>query len=391
MGRMFLSYRRTDQAEVRVLARALRRAGVRPWRDEDNLALGRPTEAQIQAALRDECDGAVLWLTSEALESDFIMRVELRPVVEAARAGQLSFTPVFVGMTPEHGAQQVKERTGLWIGGYHGERVSLDEDLAAAARRIAAGVVRARLDVRARSAHQRPILRAVTYADTAGGRSEAVLDFDWRHAYADGQPDPITQADLKAALKTSASALLDAYGRGEVRLEANTHLSVGVALGHTLARPTNAVPVIAVQGGYWQANDAVDPAAPLEERLEYGAVDDDELAVEVSVTHDVTKGVTALVQERAQPFRARLHFYPPDGPAHQAVPDAHIANAWAQQISQRMTNVRNDVGAASIALFMAAPLPIAVLLGWWCNAAGRITIYEWVDKVGPYRPGWTLP
>lgn len=98
--------------------------------------------------------------------------------------------------------------------------------------------MRARLAARARITHQRPVMRAVTYDDTAGGRSEAVLDLDWRHAYADGLPDPVAQADLKAALKTSVSALLEAYGPGEVRLEAKTRLGVAVALGHALRRPT---------------------------------------------------------------------------------------------------------------------------------------------------------
>lgn len=78
--------------------------------DEDDLALGRPTEEQIRKAIREDCDGAVLWLTNEALKSSFIMDIELRAVVKAAKVGRLSFMPVFVGMAPEDGSQKSRNR-----------------------------------------------------------------------------------------------------------------------------------------------------------------------------------------------------------------------------------------------------------------------------------------
>lgn len=394
--RAFISYRRTDEGEARAVGQALRRAGVRPWRDLDDLPIGRPTEQEIREAIRSECGGAVLWLSRAALESDFIMEVELPEIVSRATGGGFVVVPVFRDMPPHETADLVRTRTGLEIGGYNGEVVHGDHDVPAAVRRIAGAYVMSAVGpLGSAAAAPRPTIRAVTREDTAGSLDAAVLDFDWRSAYKDPPyvPDPLTQLDLKDSLSASASTLLAAHAQGDVRLDIKVHLSVAVALGYALRRPTGAVPVIFHEGREWGAipgnPEVSDPA--LDEEVEIGPVGADHIAAELSVSRSVRGGVDQLVAQRGDPFRARVRFSPPGGPSQTALVSPEQANAWAEQVVSRIVAVRSELHALSTYLFIAAPLPLAVLLGWRLNAVGPVVIHEWAGNVGPYIEAWSLP
>lgn len=394
--RGFISYRRSDEGEARALGQALRRAGVRPWRDLDDLPIGRPTEEEIRRAIQTECGGAVLWLSRAALESDFIMEIELPEIVRRATKGGFVVVPVFRDLPPHQTADLLRKRTGLELGGYNGEVVRGDHDVPAALRRIAAAYVVSSVGPPGSgTGAARPIVRAVTRADTAGSLDAAVLDFDWRNAYTAPThiPDPLTQLDLKDSLSSSVSTILAAYAQGDIRLDIKVHLSVGVALGYALRRPTGAIPIIFHEERDWPAIPGTpkcsEPA--LEEETEVGPVGADHLAVELSVSQNVRDGVDQLVAQRGEPFRARIRFSPLGGPSQGALVSPEQANAWAEQVVSRIVAVRGELHALSTSLFIAAPLPLAVLLGWRLNAVGSVVIHEWAGNVGPYIEAWSLP
>ena len=50
---------------------------------------------------------------------------------------------------------------------------------------------------------------------------------------------------------------------------------------------------------------------------------------------------------------------------------------------------RTDVDRVD--LFLATPVELAVMIGWWTNASGRIDLMNWAGKTGPYERMWTLP
>jgi hypothetical protein len=144
----------------------------------------------------------------------------------------------------------------------------------------------------------------------------------------------------------------------------------------------------------WRAQPGKPPEASNVDLIESvipGSDEADDLAVEISVARTVTSGVDSFVDGRRLPFRARLQFVPANGPDQTIMRSGAQLNAWSEQIVQRAIEVRDEVGASAIALFMAIPLPLAILLGWRMNAAGRVVIYEWRQNIGPYVPAWSLP
>ncbi|MGH8908450.1 MAG: SAVED domain-containing protein [Egibacteraceae bacterium] len=392
MKQVFLSYRRTDAEAVSTLERALQEAGLRPWRDVTSLPAGSPTEQKIRDALATECSTAVLWLTRQTLGSTYVMGIELPAMLDAAEAKRLGFVPVFVDMAVEEAAQAVFNLTnGRSISGYTGMVAQPGEDTATLARRVAAAVVKAHLDrVWDRSAPTPPKVRAVTFG-SPDRQDDCVLAFDWSQAYRDGAiPSPDEQAMLKAALSGSSEPLRAA--RTPVHLDMNVRLSVGFAFGHEFRSTTGMVPRIAYsRDEVWAADASARGADPLvEDDIEYGPPDGADVAVEVSITGTVKRDVRAFAALRDQPFRTHLRLQPASGPGGSSLPDALHANVWARQVRERMAQVRDQVGADEIALFLNSPLALAVLIGWWSIKTGPVTFYDWGDT-GPYRPGWRIP
>lgn len=258
---------------------------------------------------------------------------------------------------------------------------------------VAGKLVRERVRAVAAQRESPPVVRAVTRDDVGGHREDATLNFDWRNSYAEGRiPDGPEMERLRDALGTSMSHLKGAFTPGAIDLELKTHLHVALAVGHALRRPTGYRPQMIKNGGTWIAEaTAQSGSPPLAIRRENGSVSAARASVEISVSRDISRGVDELVRERGEAFRQRIQAKPQEGPGQMALSDGAQANEWARQIVDEMARVRTLPGVGGIDLFMACPLELAVLLGWWLNAAGPIRIYHWSENAGPYIPAWTLP
>ena len=390
MNKAFISYAHADASvEASALARALSFAGVRPWQDERSLLLGKKIQSDIAHAIRSECRGGLIWLSSAVAASRFMREVELPLLLERAEAGGFALVPVFVDVRPGE-TQPLIGDAGARLADYNGVVVESDDDVAGKIWEASLDYVRAHVHLLAGG--DRPLVRAVTRFDSAPAADVATLDFDWREPFADGVPDPITRLELATALATATGHLLEAFGSGEAEISLKTHLSVAIAIGHALRRTTGAVPHGTHEDIVWKAV-ATTPTGVEALRM---TRDDDaaglpELAIEVSISRSVGPGVDQFIDERGAGFRARLRFEPTGRPDQPALSSSEEANAWAEQIVAEAIRVKDDIGVSAMSLFIAAPIPVAVLLGWRMNVSGPVTIYEWLGNTGPYVPLWKLP
>lgn len=113
-------------------------------------------------------------------------------------------------------------------------------------------------------------------------------------------------------------------------------------------------------------------------------------SIEVAVSRSIDAGVRGYISAGNR-YRHRVVLAPPDGIARDAVHDPETSNAWARQISEVLVGLADRSEVASIDLFMACPVELALSIGWWANAAGAINLMNWRGKNGPYEPMWTLP
>ena len=385
MNRVFVSYtgHRIERAKI---VHALREHGINPWRDADNLNLGDATTDTILAELVD-CSGLVLWINRDLFDSEYVRRVELPAIDRAARTRPLRIVPVFDGLSPGEGSELVS-RMGYEIGDNHGHVVDPRAAPSTTAAAIAAEYVRGHVH-NAYTAGTDPVVRMVTYDDTAALREGAVLNFDWRHHVAEGTITEDVEGRLRSALAASTGALKSAYGTCEVTVAVKAHLSLAVALGHAFSQPTGCTLRLHRPDGDWTV-PAEQAGVPVlcETTGGLGPVDAGGAAIGVSVTRDVNAGLTEHVAQGNR-YRHRIILSPETGPGRTTVDSSATANAWARQVADVLTATADRHDVDHIALYLATPVELAVMIGWWANATGRTKLMDWA-KTGPYRRLWEI-
>lgn len=386
MNRVFISYTgdRIARAEI---VHALREHGINPWRDVENLDVGDDTTDSILAELAD-CSGVILWVNEPIIMSVYVEKVELPAISRAARSKRLRIVPVFDGMTPEEGAELVS-RMGVEIGDSHGHIVDPDADPPTTAAAIASRYVSGHVND-ARAAGADPVVRMVTYDDTAALRDRAVLNLDWRYRLTNASLTPETERRLRFALAAATRAMKAAYGPSQMTIAAKTHLSLAVALGYAFAQPTGCTLRLHREDGDWTTLAEPQNTPPLDQtRDRRGPVNTGGASVEVSVTRNVDAGVAARIAAGNR-YRHRIILTPSEGPGRTTVDGPETANTWARQIGSVLTEVADQHDVDHTELFLATPIELAVMIGWHANAAGRIALMDWA-KTGPYRRLWNLP
>ena len=90
-------------------------------------------------------------------------------------------------------------------------------------------------------------------------------------------------------------------------------------------------------------------------------------------------------------YRHRLAFEPREGADRESIANDAAANLWARQVADAIVGLADRGGVDRVDLFLATTVELAVMIGWWANAAGAIGLMGWRGKTGPYERMWTLP
>lgn len=387
MNSVFISYS-GNRAERAKLFYALRDYGLRPWRDVESLdAGGRATEI-IEVELAS-CSGAVLWINEDLLASDYVALVELPAIEKRALASNFRLVPVFDGMTPSEGAEEIS-KYGIEVGENQGHVVDPSHRPEVTAARIAAAYMRAHVSD-AHVAGKAPVIRLVSYDDTADKRDVTLLNFDWRHHLGDGSLSDLSYQSLRSVLSDACACVKESYGACEIELAIKAHLPLAAALGHAFSEPTGCTLRMVRDSVGWTVSRDSRAVPPLTVNLpSKGPVSARRASVEVAVSRTIDVGVKSFIGEGNR-YRHRRVLTPPDGIARNAVRDPECSNSWARQVGEELVGLTDRQDVESIDLFLACPVELAVSIGWWANAAGPLNLMNWKGKNGPYERMWVLP
>jgi hypothetical protein len=394
-GCSFLSYRRSCADDFALLVAAHHDVGIPTWRDQDNLEEG-PTEERIREVLRDpRTANAVLWLTPDVADSDFIQKIEIPLAVERAqRKDGFFLVPVAArGLRPEDAGSVIDPRftaedLTFWNVRNAGDG-PIDHRVAA---EIAARVLKRRLEKIHASLPDGEPLRLDFYTkEGAPPRPGVALRFDWSARFAGREAKPGAWDDLLLpALRTVAREV--AVGAPDRPLEAGglASLPAMTALGFAFTLPRR-VPLAWRQrfpDGSEQRWSAAGPQEPSgfsaqTTGRDYQASD---LAVLVSVTDEVEPAFAASLRT-LPPFRAIVKVAREGTPPHWLTTPgeaAHVAFVVEQAIREAR---RTYPGLERTHLFLSGPAGLAMMVGQRSNTLGPLQTYEHVDAdtVGVYR------
>lgn len=164
-------------------------------------------------------------------------------------------------------------------------------------------------------------------------------------------------------------------------------LSTGLLAGQLLSEVAGFVVSVNGREGEWSGSSPKQEFALKRQLIDIGAGDD--IAVAISISQPIKDDLLAYIEEEQLPISS-LHVYGPVGGAsREAIPTPeHGAGAAASISSALRADTMRHRGL--LHLFIAAPLPLAVLVGHLWNRMPKTQLYEDRGAGGGYFRSFTL-
>lgn len=390
---VFLSYSWDDIAEVDELDTLLRLRGVPVWRDRREMKFGGYNEDLARHAILNDVSGFALYLTPSAIEDSwFIPKVEMRAMDDRRNRDSAFFAgAIFRGYSFEIGKKAVFNATGIDVGAALGQVIE-EAQLLPGLRDGANGILRSYLGTHWRDG---PAAIRLETRDPVPVSDPALLHLGFAPPL-DHDPDRYdvgvwdeqiqpALADLQQALHTIEAGTPGCERTIEVAGAA--HLSAALAFGYCFREPTRWSLRIRHFDDIWETKrergnlDGWECPPPRAGSDPHG-----DLIVMVHATADVTDAARASA---GGPARAELHFRPPGGPDRHAL-DPGTANSAAAGIAKAIREARATYAPAETRLYLAAPWPFAMLLGWHLGSIGAVVMHEATVERDSYRVSCVL-
>lgn len=403
MGRSFLSYKRQRAGEAELLIAAQRDAGIPVWLDTGNLD-ELPAADQIYGVLSDpEISNAILWLTPEVEDSDFIKKIEAPLILKRIREDDSFFVlPIAAGGLDFQSAPGVLDSrfTLTDLQGWNLRAARGNPVDTAEAAEIASRVLELRIEkIHRHLPPEEPLRLALYTREEAPFDAQTALTLDWSrrfHGFENRETKPENwPAIFLPALRQVATVISrKAPGRGVVA-GGFASLSAVTALGAAFMatrRPSIAWEQIK-RGGFKQlwSLDVPREDSGFRAVTRQGNVSATDLAVFVSVADNVETAISAPGADLPS-FRAITSVTKGEQTVHH-VDSPGAARDIAERTVEEIRNARRICPESQcIHLFMAVPSGIAMMIGQLSNTLGPIQIYEHfqIDTAGRYRPAARL-
>ena len=384
-GPVFLSYRRSDGAELAIaLAWALRSAGVPVWLDRSDLPPG-DTERRLEEAMQSGLSGAVLLVTPDIGASSVVKDTELPQLLafEAEGAFTLSIASTIeaeAGGLDYSAPDRLLSQTAPNLRGLRQDPALTSRDIADIARSHCRQRMEAlREDIEAAGQVIDINLQTRITPSATGPNGDLVVRLR-PPMPGDRRPNRQGLEDLRLFLG-DLPHLLEIAGARHARVSGGAHLSVAFAIGAAL--PTTLlgrVEIVDTAGNTWTFSDNT-PAPVASARL---------LEVTDRSPQEATSGDALvyldLLPTRSDPAFDRLLEAPPGrlaGVLHiRTVAEGNLlpedAGAIVAEASHAIRQAASRSETSEVHLLLRCPWTVALLLGRTLNTI-RVSLYEWED------------
>lgn len=368
----------------------LRLRGFTTFRDLDAIRHGHRIEREITDGLA-AADVVVFDLTAEALESDPVVEMELKPTIRRFREEGRP-VPLIVarglGATPASVQQATWSRLAIPFDATWTMTVpNADVPIAAADAAHAASRALTTVFAPGRGPSDGAWnLHLATRGHPSHGR-ELVIDAT---SLVGGEANrPGTRQDwdrVLAGLRDVERALRAHGGRRLIDVTASAHLTAAFAAGFTFRRVCGWTVCAHTQNGSECHQSESLTHDGLMVISDPGSLNSKVMTVEIDLLgHGIDDAVERALRA-GEPPRERLSIH--RDAQGQRIDDAELG-AMAAAIADQMKRRQRATGVHTVRLFMAAPAPFAVLLGTELNALGTdIELHEF--HAGAYHPSLTI-
>jgi hypothetical protein len=394
-GRSFLSYRRPRANEAASLIAAQHELGIPTWQDVHDLR-SEPTPDELRRVLRDPATANMVLLTTPEVEhSPVIRKIEVVEAHERWKHGDGFFIHPLAAGGLDYAEASAIPSAYLGLDNFdrwnwdktHGDPISDEE-----AARVSRSVLRRRLaEIDGRLEPGLPWPLTIHTRNRPPFQSGTAIALDWCHHFTGRVcPEGIWSSRLIPAALAVADDLYAANPNRGIEASGLVSLPAAVVIGSAFMAPRGMRlswrqqhPHRAFQS--WALATPRHTATVSVERVELD-VDSDQLAVVVSVNHDVEQAIRATIGLPA--FRGIVRVRPTDNGTIDIVDGGEavdIAVRLIEAIKASRSDWRDIKGTH---LFIAAPAGLAIMLGQLLNGLGPVQTYEHIqdDGIGHYAP-----
>ena len=389
---IFISYSHENSESAARIAEELQARGLRTWQDIHDIRLGRRIESEMEDGIA-RSDAVLHLLTPAALNSPPIRREIDLSVGRRRRDASFIVLTAAQDLGDDHAA--VGERTLAEFG----ENLANDwlqllppgpdalayEDAAAYAKHVLRTFF-----PRGRGPDDDEPWRLGLHTRGSAGAGHD-LELDWRPLFGSDDRGP---GDFEAwsrawrAVRDGRDVLADHSPRRRLTLTAAAHQSAGVLFGLAFCCHGHwQLQVKDPEGAEWHRAPGGAAIDPFIVTRQPEAIEGTYLTVEAEVARQVLSAVSARIAETGEEPRARVLAHREGGPGW--VTPA-TGSALARALSTEIRAGVDELGTRRVELFLAAPLPLSVLLGAELGAAhAELALFEFHD--GRYEPALAIP
>ena len=373
----FLSYSREDLDDVRLIARTLMAHGLKTWQDIHSLGTGL-TEDKIKEAIRQQCDGLLFYSTQKSVAAAMIRDVEL-PEAEKRHKADSSFHIVPIFKLPIHEtSESLKDCLTIPINNFNGAIVK--NSILEASQRAAEIILK-------ESNLKKELFPFPIGLVSKQKTGQAVgLDLDFNQFFESGLPtEDVWKTEIVTALVQVKNALVQ-KGITQLRLFAAAHLSLGFLFGYIFRDRTGFNLEILQNVEVWMINGGSE-ANPLKMSCSPGDLGSKNLVVKINLMSNDTTSIVSFLSSKKVAYRAMLDVYPP---AYPVAISAKQAVSIAKDLANKIKELHAEYNTTDVHVFSAIPLGLALFIGHFANACGRIHCYEFVNSSREYFPSVVL-
>ena len=384
-GPVFLSYRRSDGAELAIaLAWALRSAGVPVWLDQSDLPPG-DTERRLEEAMQSGLSGAVLLVTPDIGASSVVKDIELPHLLalEAEGAFTLSIASTIeaeAGGLDYSAPDRLLSQTAPNLRGLRQDPALTSRDIADIARSHCRQRMEALREEIAAAGQVIDINLQTRITPSAVGPPGDLVVRLRPPMPGDRRPNRQGLEDLRLFLG-DLPHLLEIAGARHARVSGGAHLSVAFALGAAL--PTTLlgdVDAVDTAGHTWTFSDNA-PAPVASTRLlevtdrspREAPIGDAIVYVDLLPTRS-DPAFDRLLEARLGRLASVFHIRP--------VAEGNLlpedAGAIVAEASHAIRQAASRSETSEVHLLLRCPWTVALLLGRTLNTI-RVSLYEWED------------
>ncbi len=381
MRPFFLSYRRQPwMPEVLQLSTELRQRGIQTRMDvsDPEQIAGSPQYDALRRMIIDECDGFILYLTENVGESACITKVEIPAAFTAFDRGEFTFVPIFRGLSPRDVQQlEFQGRRIAALGGVVVPHKGNSAEVRAALVEAANTVLGAAVERHRQRAPGEHLVVGARTRDIGPEPGTVDLLLDWAENYGRVLAGGASAgAHLRVALEDVACAAARSGAR-KIRVVGPSHLSAGLAIGYVFRRPSGFRLEAQYEGSWWSAEGDEEPADLQITPTQLDPAAPDCVLTLAFARPEVIVDADMAVIALGLPVGGRILVQPLAGPGRAAVRSGAHARAIVRAVTDALMRARADWAISGRThIFIAAPLPLAVLLGHALNAFGPLRVYE---------------